>query len=679
MRTTSALVAALVAAASVAGQQAPAPKRIYFPRHVKRQYSNATITSSESPVPSSEDASSTPTKRQSNISDLIDSLTDLPFPSVAAAVTTVVIQSTVFVPPSPTLGKSNGTIPEPSLTSDAPLSTQPSAQPSEGPANPISKPPTSEPDPASDSAPVSLAPTTTSSSTGIVIAPTGVVSESTTPTPTTTAEPTTKDPLKPIESIVSEVVSVITSVLPPVQNATTIPDEPLTLTSTPVTIPDTTPPGTGIVTSTTEPPPPQSTTDGDKPTDPTPPVSSPTLEPPPPSNTTEPPPPPSSTPTPPPGSETSGTVTPPPSSFTISPSPPPITNSTSNTTFPDPTPTPTDDPSGVTSIPQLGSTTNSESWLPTTILVDPTSTTVSGGLAPTTATGIPSAYPKAITPADAGNQPQPPDTTLIQIGLLEGYNYPFVVANTKAAAQIFQVLPDALGYAVGEDLSKIQMRKLIPLDTGASMGFITTLAIVSFPNNLVESLRVYVKAPNSPLYNNPDALTYNFTKQINPAIDITIGSYVDEVAGGGSSGLPGGGGSGSGNDPFNNPETEAKTPAQSGTTAAIIGSSVFVAAAYGAVMFVIARRYKKKKQAHRRASSISNNSSEMRQTPSPALMGGALLSRDFTGYGGVTNGSGGAVAGGRDSHGSGRSGMNNSARTQYISAPVAAENSLGWN
>jgi hypothetical protein len=58
------------------------------------------------------------------------------------------------------------------------------------------------------------------------------------------------------------------------------------------------------------------------------------------------------------------------------------------------------------------------------------------------------------------------------------------------------------------------------------------------------------------------------------------------------------------------------------------------------------------------------------------------LSRDFDSYG---------VAGGRNSHGSngsgstngsgrtGRSGGDNSARTAYISAPVAAENSLGWN
>ena len=89
-------------------------------------------------------------------------------------------------------------------------------------------------------------------------------------------------------------------------------------------------------------------------------------------------------------------------------------------------------------------------------------------------------------------------------------------------------------------------------------------------------------------------------------------------------------------------------------------------------MFIIARRYKKKKQAHKRSSSVMSNS-EMRQAGgSPPLMGGALLSRDFTGYGGVAGNT-------RDSQGSGRSGGQNSARTANISAPVAAENSLGWN
>ena len=262
---------------------------------------------------------------------------------------------------------------------------------------------------------------------------------------------------------------------------------------------------------------------------------------------------------------------------------------------------------------------------------------------------------------------------MIQIGLLDGYNYAYVVNNARSAAQIFQLLPEALSYAGGFDVSKIQMRKLVPLDTRSSLGFITTLCIVTYPSNMVEALRLDIKSPASALYNNPKQLMYNFTKQINPAIDITLGVYPDDATGTGEDGSGTTSTSNPIGDPFGGEMPDNKSSAAQGTTAGIVGGAVFVAAAYGAVMFVIARRYKRKRQAHRRASSISN-SSDMQESPqgSPAMMGGALLSRDFTS-------SYGAVVGGRHSHGSGQSGMGNSARTQVISAPVAAENSLGWN
>lgn len=256
-------------------------------------------------------------------------------------------------------------------------------------------------------------------------------------------------------------------------------------------------------------------------------------------------------------------------------------------------------------------------------------------------------------------------------------NYPFIVSNSKAAAQIFQLLPTALSYAGGFPVEKVQMRKLIPLNTQQSLGYVTTLAIVTYPSNMVEALRMDVKIPSSPLYNHPEQLVYNLTQQINSAIDIILGSYPEDGAAPGS----GDGESSSSStsvpnsDPFDNDNDDSSesSSSQKGATAGIAFGVVGVAAAYGAAMFVIARRYKRKKQAHRRASSISD-SSGMRTVGSPALMGGALLSRDFSSYGGVSGG----VAGGRDSQGSGRSG-GNSARTAVISAPMAAENSLGWN
>jgi hypothetical protein len=308
--------------------------------------------------------------------------------------------------------------------------------------------------------------------------------------------------------------------------------------------------------------------------------------------------------------------------------------------------------------------------------VDPISTTASGSI-PTTASGIPSYLPSAIAPNN-GQTEQPDDTTLIQIGFREGYNYPFVVQEDRAAGQIFKYLPQALSEAAGFDINLAVVRRLQPMDTLNSLGYITTLAILTYPRSMVEALSSEIKIPNSRLYNSDSQLIYNLTQQINPMIPIFLGEgYNGENGGAGGNGNSGSGsGSGPNNDPFGGTggDNGSQSGAQRGTTAGIVSGAVAVAAAYGVVMFVVARRYKRKKQSHRRASSISNPS-EMSEAGrgSPALMGGALLSRDFTSsYGAMP-------AGGRDSQGSGRSGAGNSGRTQFISAPVAAGNSLGWN
>jgi hypothetical protein len=272
----------------------------------------------------------------------------------------------------------------------------------------------------------------------------------------------------------------------------------------------------------------------------------------------------------------------------------------------------------------------------------------------------------------------PPGTTLIQVAFGYGFNYDFVVTQAKAAAQIFQLLGPALSYGVSVDASNVQVQKLIPLDTNPTLGYTTTLAIVAFPQDLVQTLSVQVVVPSSKLYQNSNQLVYNLTANINPAISIYLGSGLDGSSGGSGDGSSASASATPNPDVFSQPAGASdQTPAQRGTTAGIAVASIGVAAAYGAAMFVIARRYKRKRTSHRRTSSLSNPASdEMRQTGSPALMGGALLSRDFETYGGV--------AGGRNSHGSGqteRSGRSGdtSVRTAYISAPVAAENSLGWN
>lgn len=269
---------------------------------------------------------------------------------------------------------------------------------------------------------------------------------------------------------------------------------------------------------------------------------------------------------------------------------------------------------------------------------------------------------------------EPLGSTLIQISFLYAENYEFIATQPLAAAQIFRFLPEALAHAGSFNLNdgQIVMHSIVPYDTIEPLGYITSQALVYYPSDAVEQLRLDVKIPQSDLYTNNNDLVRNLTREINTAIDIILGSTLD--GSGGDAGDNGGNPTDTGrpnNDPFNGGSQEGTTSGQKGMAAGIAVGAASVAGAYGAAMFIIARRYKKKKQAHKRSSSVLSHS-EMRQTPSPALMGGALLSRDFTGYGGVAGNT-------RDSQGSGRSGGNTSARTANISAPVAAENSLGWN
>lgn len=303
------------------------------------------------------------------------------------------------------------------------------------------------------------------------------------------------------------------------------------------------------------------------------------------------------------------------------------------------------------------------------------STTLSTGGVPTSATGLPSNLPQALTPWEVPPQ-QPEDTTMIQISFLYGVNYQFLVGQPMAAAQLFQHLPEALAFAGGFNKDKTVMHSIVPYDTLSTLGYITAQALVYHPTNQISQLAADIKNPNSILYQNPVQIVSNLTNEINSAIDITVGAGLAGLAGGAnpSSPFPTNTGPNSG-DPFNNSggSGDNTSSTQKAQTAGIALGSAAVASAYGAAMFILARRYKRKRQGHKRNSSISSNS-EMRQTASPALMGGALLSRDFTGYGGV-QGNPNANANTRHSQGSGH----NSARTAIISAPVAAENSLGWN
>jgi len=173
----------------------------------------------------------------------------------------------------------------------------------------------------------------------------------------------------------------------------------------------------------------------------------------------------------------------------------------------------------------------------------------------------------------------------------------------------------------------------------------------------------------SEIYQNPSGSVSTLMSYINPAIPIIAGSTL----GGGAASGTGASSAATSTTAVNNgvfdPSTQNQSASVKGATAGIALGAVGGAAAYGVAMFFIARRYKKRKQTHRRSSSVLNPA-EMRQSGSPALIGGAVMSggRQSPGYNRDSRGS----------RGSGRS-NGNSVRTAQISAPMMAENSLGWN
>jgi hypothetical protein len=251
-------------------------------------------------------------------------------------------------------------------------------------------------------------------------------------------------------------------------------------------------------------------------------------------------------------------------------------------------------------------------------------------------------------------------------------NYQFVVNNPLSSAQIFQYLPQGLSDGLGLRADQVVMHSIVPLNTTAQLGFTTTLALAYIPQNMVSTLGLDLHIPTAPLYDNADPSVNTLVNYINPAIPLQPGSNLaGSAASGTGSGSAASSSAANGNSGVFNTNSQNTSPKVTSATAGIAFGAVGGAAAYGAAMFLIARRYKRRKQSHRRSSSLMNPS-EMRQSGSPALLGGgaAFMSGGRSTPGETTHD--------RNSRGSGRS-AGNSARTQQISAPMMAENSLGWN
>lgn len=689
------LASAFALVASVASAQPERP-RIYYPRAVKRQIGNATTEELPEPASTTTIQSST---RRGLLDDLLDDVLGGDSTTSARSKSTssdddddddetteggIIIGPTGIVIP--------GLDPKPTKTSDS-ESDSSTGTPSKTPSASAS---------ASKSASESSSRSSSSSSSTKLIDLDPIISDIL-PEPTTTngteestAASTTASGSSASSSSSSGLIDDLTTLLPPVsetssgaeETSTTVDDTPTSsstfeppVTPTPEPIPssstETEPPASTDVSSDipsgTSEPPLESTTTSDLPieTPVTPlPSSSETTELPV-TNTTD-------------VTDATEPATEDPSTASETSVDEPVATPTSVESEPPALTTPVPEPTTLTKVPPTKPATiadpeptetgnDQDNWLPSTIVQEATSFSFERPTAePTgTATVIPSNVPKVILP-DEPDIEQPEGTTAIQIGFLYPLNWLFVSKSGVAAAQVFKWLPEALSYAGEFPTNNVVVTKLVPLDTNSKWGYMTTIAKVYFPTSHLDGLQMQLGAANSRLYNNEKSIVNSLTANINRNIDL-FGNIGEE------NGDANRGGDDSGNnsdDTFDDNDDGKTTAEDRARTAGIAVGALSLAGLYGAAMFIVARRYKRKRQGHQRASSLTSSqaSSEMRYTGagSPALMGGALLSRDVSSYGGL-------AAGGRDSHGSGQSGAGNSARTAGISAPVATENSLGWN
>jgi hypothetical protein len=266
----------------------------------------------------------------------------------------------------------------------------------------------------------------------------------------------------------------------------------------------------------------------------------------------------------------------------------------------------------------------------------------------------------------------PANSWIGQIGFNRSLNYPWVVSN-DAGNQIFLYLRMAIADALQLDMKDVINYGLKPAETFETKGFIQTLAVFVIPGsplNFNDTLANQMIQPASPFYHNKNQTVNVLTSLVDSS---TFSEYGSGKLGG------------SGNN-VNNPGASATDgPAQggamggdmaashpvNGTAAGVAAGAVIGALAYGAAMFFVARRYREKRLAHKRSNSIAN-SSRYTYGSVGGLGGNAWMSGARNGR--LTPG----MPGSRGSQGSDSS-NGRSVRTQQISAPVMAENSLGWN
>lgn len=181
-------------------------------------------------------------------------------------------------------------------------------------------------------------------------------------------------------------------------------------------------------------------------------------------------------------------------------------------------PLPTDPATAPTDLSSSPTRTRvTESWLPTHIIAEDSTTTNTNTASQTQA--VTSSLPKAIIPTQSVSQSS--GFELITIGFKQALNYAFIVENSLSSAQIFEYLPQVLCFPFPEiDESAVIVKKLVPYSS-TQVDYIITVAEVYFNQSYVDLLQNEILDLTSKIYNNSDATEKSMALLIDSKIPVT--------------------------------------------------------------------------------------------------------------------------------------------------------------
>ncbi|CCG80949.1 Putative uncharacterized protein [Taphrina deformans PYCC 5710] len=211
----------------------------------------------------------------------------------------------------------------------------------------------------------------------------------------------------------------------------------------------------------------------------------------------------------------------------------------------------------------------------------------------TSATSSP-VLPAAIAPAAGIIMPNS-SQTIVQVGFLDSLNYPFVVSNALATAQILAYTPKAVAYALGLPQSGILANSLRPYN---KPDYVATVAYLVIPSADLSQLEELWNNTNSVLYNQLDPSLQSLVVLIDRSIPLLLSSSRGSTTTNAGNTASGGAASDASTARYG---SLADTGPSSGTTSSttrIVGIGVGSAAAagmYAGAMFLVARRHRSRR------------------------------------------------------------------------------------